>query len=71
MTCPAPVRRRWKQRALYDAIKDAAAAVGAVRLARVATVDVVAGVRLGDVLEGRVEVEPKVVVGFVSERLTS
>lgn len=62
---------RWKQRALYDAIKDAAAAVGAVRLARVATVDVVAGVPLGDVLEGRVEVEPQVVVGLVSERLTS
>lgn len=62
---------RWKQRALYDAIKDAAAAVGAVRLARVATVDVVAGVPLGDVLEGRVEVEPEVVVGLVTERFTS
>lgn len=62
---------RWKQRALYDAIKDAAAAVGAVRLARVATVDMVAGVPLGDVLEGRVEVEPAIVVALVSERLTS
>lgn len=60
---------RWKQRALYDAMKDAAAAAGAVRLARVATVDVVAGVPLGEVLEGRFDVEPSLVAGLVRQRL--
>lgn len=61
---------RRKQRALYDAIKDAAAAVGAVRLARIAAVDVVAGVRLEDALEGRAEIAPSVVAAFVKGRLT-
>lgn len=60
---------RWKQRALYDAMKDAAAASGSVQLARIATVDIVAGVRLGDVLEGRAEVDPGVVAELVRQRL--
>lgn len=60
---------RWKQRALYDAMKDAAAARGAVQLARVATVDLLAGARLGDVLEGRADVEPGAVAELVGQRL--
>jgi len=45
---------RWKQRALYDAMKDLIALkTPEVSLVRLATVDVVAGVKLGDALEGR------------------
>lgn len=45
---------RWKQRALYDAMKDIAVLGGQhLQLARLATVDVIGGIRLGDALEGR------------------
>jgi hypothetical protein len=49
---------RWKQRALYDAMKDAAV-VGHpdLRLARLSTVDMVGGVRLNDVLRGHTDVD--------------
>lgn len=60
---------RWKQRALYDAIKDAAAVLGSIQLARVATVDVAADVPLGDALKGQAEVEPGVVAELVTQRL--
>jgi hypothetical protein len=46
---------RWKQRALYDAIKDAHAAGGRARLARLSIHDEVAGVSLGRVLEGKAD----------------
>lgn len=42
---------RWKQRALYDAIRDAAAAAGLVNLARVSVHDTVNGRALGQVLQ--------------------
>ena len=59
---------RWKQRALYDAMKDAAALTGAgMRLARLATVDVVADAKLGEILEGRAIIEPGV-LGRLLER---
>lgn len=49
---------RWKQRALYDAMKDAAGtAHSVVRLARLSVWDDVAGVRLGDALEGRATID--------------
>lgn len=60
---------RWKQRALYDAMKDAASAAGLVRLARVATADIVAGVPLGDVLTGRAEAAPDAVDDLVRQRI--
>lgn len=44
---------RGKQRALYDAMKDVAAATGVVRLARISIYDLVDGVALGDVLRGK------------------
>jgi hypothetical protein len=44
---------RWKQRALYDAMRDVLAAEGTVRLARVAVWDDVGGVELGRMLDGR------------------
>lgn len=46
---------RWKQRALYDAMRDALAASGGVRLARVAVWDVNGESTLGRVLDGRAE----------------
>jgi hypothetical protein len=60
---------RWKQRALYDTIKDAASlSDGGVRLARVATHDLVGGVPLGDVLDHRASVSPNVLAAFVRAR---
>jgi hypothetical protein len=43
---------RWKQRALYDAMRDIAALHGAVRLVRLAVYDDVGGVTLGRALDG-------------------
>lgn len=49
---------RWKQRGLYDALKDTAPLLSRhVHLARVATHDAVNGVSLGAVLDGLVPVE--------------
>lgn len=62
---------RWKQRALYDAMKDAAAAGGQVRLARVSIYDHVDGVALNDVLYGRARVPASAVAEFVNYRSTS
>lgn len=59
---------RWKQRALYDAMKDAAAAAGQVRLARVSIYDSVDGVALNDVFYGRVQVPAKSLAEFVDRR---
>jgi len=60
---------RWKQRALYDAMKDAAVLTGAgMRLARLATVDVVADAKLGDVLEGRAIIELGALGRFLERR---
>jgi hypothetical protein len=62
---------RWKQRALYDAMKDAAAVSDrAIRLARVSTVDVIGGVRLGAVLEGRAKIDLSTLRNFVAHRST-
>jgi hypothetical protein len=41
----------WKQRALYDAMRDAVAAAGGVRLARLSVYDDLGGVTLNEVLE--------------------
>lgn len=62
---------RWKQRALYDAMKDAAALSDeSIHLVRLSTHDLVGGVRLGDALEGRADVDPDALGRFVTERLT-
>lgn len=62
---------RWKQRALYDAMKDTAAASGAVRLARISIYDRVAGALLNDVLYGRADIPAIAVAQLVDERSTS
>lgn len=48
---------RWKQRALYDAMKDAAAQQGDLRVARLSVYDEVSGLPLGGALEGRYSVD--------------
>ncbi|RXZ51930.1 hypothetical protein ESO86_00190 [Agromyces binzhouensis] len=60
---------RWKQRALYDAMKDAAAATGIVRLARVSIYDEVGGIRLDDILYRKADVPAETVAALVSERV--
>ena len=59
---------RWKQRALYDAMKDAAAAVGQVRLARISIYDTVEDVALNDVLYGRAHVSSDAIAELVNQR---
>lgn len=60
---------RWKQRALYDAMKDLAARMqGGPRVARVSVHDAVDGNRLGDVLDGDARVSTRSIRRFVSER---
>jgi hypothetical protein len=61
---------RWRQRAHYDAMRDAAAAAGEVRLARVAVWDEVGGVTLARVLDGRAEVDPDALAELVVARTT-
>lgn len=60
---------RGKQRALYDAMKDVAAATGTVRLARIAIYDEVDGVTLGDILYGKRTASPKSVRQAVEARV--
>lgn len=60
---------RWKQRALYDAMKDAAGIVfSEVRVARLSVWDDVAGVRLGDALEGRATIDIKALSQHLVQR---
>ena len=62
---------RWKQRALYDTIKDLAA-LGDEKLSlvRVATVDTVEGVRLGEALDLRATVDLDALSDLVLTRTT-
>lgn len=60
---------RGKQRALYDAMKDVAAATGAVRLARISIYDEVAGAALGDILYGKRKVPAEEVREAVEGRV--
>ncbi len=60
---------RWKQRALYDAMKDAAPSLGIVALSRVSIHDIVDGVELEQVLRGRAAVRPGAVRRLVESRL--
>ncbi len=62
---------RWKQRALYDAMRDAVAVSGAVRLARVAVWDVVGDVPLGRVLDGRAEPDHDALAELIERRAAS
>jgi hypothetical protein len=59
---------RWKQRALYDAMRDALAAAGEVRLARVAVWDDLEETTLARVLDGRVDVDPASLLELLDRR---
>lgn len=61
---------RWKQRALYDAMRDAVAATGAVRLARLSVYDVLGGVTLNEVLEDDVDFDPDALRALLERRTT-
>jgi len=62
---------RWKQRALYDAIKDAAAVQDSgIKLARLSVHDEVAGVCLGTALNGDAVLDPLALVEFTNLRTT-
>lgn len=62
---------RWKQRALYDAIKDAVAlTLPEITVVRLATIDVVGDVRLGAVLEGHARADLDALRELVAARST-
>ncbi len=61
---------RWKQRALYDAVKDAVATVsGEPQVVRLAVHDEIGGVSLGALLEGRGSVAPRELRALVEQRI--
>ncbi len=63
---------RWKQRALYDAIKDIAASDSQTRrLARLSVWDSVGGIRLGEAMSKDAPVDPELLGDLVVERTTS
>ncbi|MGS2811526.1 DUF7255 family protein [Nocardia sp. MW-W600-9] len=60
---------RWKQRALYDTVKDLTATQTAtMRLARVSVWDRVDGVLLGDTLDDKAVVGPERLAAFLAQR---
>lgn len=59
---------RWKQRAVYDASRDAAAAAGLVALARVSVHDRVGTVRLGDALRGHAPLDLRALHSLIASR---
>jgi len=59
---------RWKQRALYDAIKDLLPIVNGGHLARVATHDIVNGISLGSMLDGIKPIDPAGIRALVQKR---
>ena len=61
---------RWKQRALYDMIKDAFAFVDTgIWVARLSVYDNCEGVEIGTALEGRDRIDPSALVKLVEDRL--
>lgn len=60
---------RWKQRALYDAMKDMSAASGDVRLARVSIYDRIDGFALDDILYRKARVPVESVAALVTSRI--
>ena len=61
---------RWKQRALYDAVKDAVATVsGEPQVVRLAVHDQIGGVSLGALLEGRGRVASSELRAHVEQRI--
>lgn len=59
---------RWKQRAICDAMRDAAALHRNVRLVRLSTYDEVGGATLGCALEGTAPVDRDALQRLIEER---
>jgi len=59
---------RWKQRAIYDAIRDASALNGSVRLARLSRWDEVGGVSLWQALGGGVPIDRDGLLSLIADR---
>jgi hypothetical protein len=66
-----PGAPRWKQRALYDSMKDELAASGGVQLARLSVHDTVGGVTLDSVLNGRADMELDSIAELLQRRTSS
>jgi hypothetical protein len=60
---------RWKQRAIYDAMKDLAALSAGPPLARLSIFDCLGGPKLEAVLDGSASVTPAILQQHVAERL--
>ncbi len=59
---------RWKQRALYDAMRDITALHGGVRLVRLSVYDGLGGVPLGHALNGKVPLDTNVLRALIEVR---
>lgn len=59
---------RWKQRALYDAMRDITAMHGVVRLVRLSVYDDLGGVPLGDALSGKTPLDTDVLRELIEDR---
>lgn len=59
---------RWKQRALYDAMRDITALHGGLRLVRLSVYDDLGGVPLGSVLSGKAPLNTDVLRALIAER---
>ena len=67
-----PGAPRWKQRAMYDSIKDAWSISGnEQRLVRISTHDVIGGVAVGDALQGKADLNLDGLRVLVQQRATS
>lgn len=62
---------RWKQRALYDTMRDAVAAAGMIRLARVSVYDTLEGVHLGEALRGQAPLDLSALADLIARRTSS
>lgn len=63
---------RWKQRALYDAIKDIAASeTHTLHLARLSVWDTIGGIRLGEALSMGLLIDPRSLRDLVAGRMTA
>ncbi len=63
-----PGAPRWKQRALYDALKDTAPDIGQLRFARISVYDLIGGVPVEQIVQGAKAVEPHLLRSFIESR---
>ena len=59
---------RWKQRAIYDAMRDATALSGTIRLARLSRWDEIDGIPLWQALEGSTPIDSASLLSLIADR---